>query len=51
MKDSWDKVSQSLLGLVLLALLSLFRVEVAASPPFFIGEMLESGILVIRYQS
>ena len=30
---------------------SRFRVEVAASPPFFIGAMLESGILVMGYQS
>ena len=28
-----------------------FRVEVAASPPFFIGAMFESGILVMGYQS
>ena len=30
---------------------SRFRGEVAASPPFFIGAMLESGILVMGYQS
>ena len=30
---------------------SRFKVEVAASPPFFIGAMLESGILVMGYQS
>ena len=29
---------------------SRFRVEVAASPPFFIGAMFESGILVMGYQ-
>ena len=28
-----------------------FRVQVAASPLFFIGAMLESGILVMGYQS
>ena len=40
MKDSWDKVSRSLLGLVLFTLLSFgsrFRVEVAASPLFLLG--------------
>ena len=30
---------------------SRFRVEVAASPPFFIGAMPGSGILVMGYQS